>query len=148
MLSSELIKLIDNKAGGIVSLQAAWINAVTKAMDSGIEEATVSYVIGVFEAPASLNKLCQSIGLSAKAEGSSFFGLLEQNAANSDYSPEEWLRALERMLQFLIRENRSSPIGVSLGYLSCSADYLSATEGLLGFADGVESFLLEFGFDG
>ena len=55
---------------------------------------------------------------------------------------------LERTLQFLIKQNRSSTLDLLLGYLSCAAEDLSASSGLLTLADGVDAFLQEFGFEG
>ncbi len=148
MLSAELIEEIDKKAGKIVSLREAWIRAIRQAIDSGLDENSVLHVLRAFQAPASVIKLTESIGKRGLKDRGSLSSQIERYATESDFSTSEWLQALERMLQFLIEQNRSSALDLLLGYMSCSAEYLKASTGLLTFADGVDAFLEEFGYDG
>ena len=148
MFSAELIEEIDRKAGKIVSLREAWIRAIRQAIDSGLDENFVMHILRAFKSPASVIKLTESIGKLDLKDQASLVSQVERYASESDFSTSEWLQALERILQFLIRKNRSSALDILLGYLSCSAEYLKASTGLLSFADGVDAFLEEFGFDG
>lgn len=148
MLSANLIEEVDKKSGKIVSLREAWIRAIRQAIDSGLDENSVVHVLRAFEAPSSVIKLTESIGKGGLKDRDTLLIQVEGYAAESDFSTNEWFQTLERMLQFLIKQNRSSALDILLGYLSCSAEYLRASTRLLSFADSVDAFLEEFGFDG
>ncbi len=148
MLSAKLINEVESKAGKIVSLRTAWTQAIGKAIDSDLDEDLVVLVVRVFAAPSSLIKLVETIGNTGSADQEALVRQVEQYAFESDFSVNEWFQALEKILQYLIKHNRSSELKILLGYMSCSAEYLSTTTGLLSFADGVDAFLEEFGFDG
>lgn len=148
MLSPKLREEVEKKVGEIVSFREAWNHAVGQAIDSGLGEESLLLVVKAFCAPASLIKLTESIGRFSQEDQVPFVNQIEQCATDSDFSVSDWLQAMERILQYLIKKNRSSSISVLLGYLSCCAEYLSASTGVLSFPDGVDEFLEEFGFDG
>lgn|GEM_PF-1039846 len=148
MLSARLKSEVEKKSGKVVSFHKAWIRAIEQALESGLDERAVVFVLKSFKAPSSLLKLTESIVKVGPPNRFSFVERVEQCAAGSSYSADEWLMGLERMLQFLIKQNRSSPMDKLLGYLSCAAEYLNASNGLLALPDGVDAFLQEFGFEG
>ncbi len=148
MLSARLKSEVEKKSGKVVSFHQAWIHAVEQALESGLDECSVVFVLEAFKAPSSLLKLTESIGKVGPSDRVSFFERVEQCASETSYSTDEWLMGLERTLQFLIKQNRSSTLDQLLGYLSCAAEYLSASGGLLTLAGGVDAFLEEFGFEG
>ena len=148
MLSARLKSEVEKKSGKVVSLHQAWMHATKQAVESGLDERSVVFILKSFEAASSLLKLTDSIGKVGPPDRLSFFERVEQCAAETSYSTDEWLMGLERTLQFLIKQNRSSTLDLLLGYLSCAAGELSASSGLLTLADGVDAFLQEFGFEG
>ena len=148
MLSARLKSEVEKKSGKVVSLHQAWMLATEQAVESGLDERSVVFILNSFEAASSLLKLTDSIGKVGPPDRLSFVERVEQCAAETSYSTDEWLMGLERTLQFLIKQNRSSTLDLLLGYLSCAAGELSASSGLLTLADGVDAFLQEFGFEG
>lgn len=131
-----------------MSLRLAWGQAIARAVDSGIDDSLVEGLLESFAAPASLLKLVDCVVAEEAIDPSRLASAVQSRAGESSFSEADWLVALERLLQFLIRENRSATISVALGYLSCSAEYLESSGSTLTFADGVDAFLAEFGFDG
>ena len=148
MLSARLKSEVEKKSGKVVSLHQAWMHATKQAVESGLDERSVVFILNSFEAASSLLKLTDSIGKVGPPDRLSFVERVEQCAAETSYSTDEWLMGLERTLQFLIKQNRSSTLDLLLGYLSCTAGDLSTSSGLLTLADGVDAFLQEFGFEG
>jgi len=148
VLSARLKSEVEKKSGKVVSLHQAWMHATKQAVESGLDERSVVFILKSFEAASSLLKLTDSIGKVGPPDRLSFFERVEQCAAETSYSTDEWLMGLERTLQFLIKQNRSSTLDLLLGYLSCAAGELSTSSGLLTLADGVDAFLQEFGFEG
>jgi len=124
------------------------MHATEQAVVSGLDERSVVFILNSFEAASSLQKLTDSIGKVRPPDRLSFVERVEECAAETSYSADEWLMGLERTLQFLIKQNRSSTLDLLFGYLSCAAGELSASSGLLTLADGVDAFLEEFGFEG
>lgn len=148
MLSTEVQRALKEKSGEIVSLREAWSQAVSQAMQSGMDEASIVAVVQTLNSPTSLRKLSESVGKRGRGPQDRFLDLVAKYSLESDYSVDEWLCALERILLYLTKHNRSSPIDTLLGYLSCSAEYLNTTGSNLAFAESIEAFLEEFGFDG
>ncbi len=148
VLSPEIERAVDAKAGAIVSLRHAWLRAASRAFDSGLDERSLLAAIGVFSAPGSLLKLSESVGRTGEMEGGSLLETLERYAAESDFSVNEWLSGLERLLQFLIQKNRSAAMDKLCGYLHCAAESLGGSEPSLSFRESIDAFLDEFGFDG
>ena len=148
MLSARLKSEVEKKSGKVVSLHQAWMHATEQAVVSGLDERSVVFILNSFEAVSSLLKLTESTGKVGPPDQLSFVERVEQCSAETSYSTDEWLMGLERTLQFLIKQNRSSTLDLLLGYLSCAAGELSASSGPLTLADGVDAFLQEFGFEG
>ena len=147
-MSARLRSEVEKKSGKAVSLHQAWMHATEQAIESGLDERSVVFILNSFEAASSLLKLTDLIGKVGPPDRLSFVERVEQCAAETSYSTDEWLMGLERTLQFLVKQNRSSTLDLIFGYLSCAAGDLSTSSGLLTFADGVDAFLQEFGFEG
>lgn len=113
-----------------------------------MDEASIVAVVRAFGSPASLRKLSESFGKQGNAAQERLLDEVVKHSSESDFSVAEWLLALERILLHLTRSNRSSSIDTLLGYLSCSAEYLRTAGNHLAFAESVEAFLEEFGFEG
>ncbi len=147
-MTVDLRKLIEEKSGGIQSSKTGWSNAVSRAENSGIQESSILTIAKVFQSPTTLIKLCESASSNLKQDDFSLLGEIEKRSSDSAYTVEEWLQAMEVLVQYLIRAGRSSSLDMLLGYLACSADYLSQSVVSPSFSEGVADFLEEFGFEG
>lgn len=141
-------RLAEAKAGGVVSLRHAWSQAIDRAEKSGVDDSAMELFVNEFLYPSSLLKLSESLDQETASPRKPLTETIERYRGESEFSTEEWIQALERMMQFLIRSNRTAQLSVTLGYLSCAAEYLATSGSTLGFAEDVERFLEEFGFDG
>jgi hypothetical protein len=147
-MTTNLQDWIEERSGGIRSIQIAWAQAISIAQGSGWTSEAILEIGSRFERPGSLIKLCESAGSSESHIDGTVLSRIRKQVDDSIYSTSEWIRALETLLQFLIREGRSSKLEVQLGYLACSGEYLSTAGSLLSFEQGVSEFLADFGFDG
>jgi hypothetical protein len=147
-MATDLQEWILERSGGIRSMQIAWERAILVAESAGWSAETVVGIGENLERPASFVKLCESVALEGEIAGDTVLRKIETRANNSNYSTSDWVRALETLLQFLIRENRSSKLEVQLGFLACSGEYLSSSESPFSFEEGVSGFLAEYGFEG
>ena len=147
-MATELEEWVAERSSGIRSMQVAWTHAISIAANAGWTSEAILGLACDLRHPSSLIKLCESEALEASSSEESVLRRLEKRADESSFSIHEWIRALETLLQFLIRENRSSKLEVQLDYLACSGEYLSSSGSPFLFEQGVMEFLSEFGFDG
>ena len=147
-MATDLQEWIVERSGGIRSMQIAWERAITVADNAGWSTESVRSIGQHIEHPASFIKLCESAVLGEERSGDSVLRKIEICANDSNYSTSDWIRALETLLQFLIRENRSSKLEMQLGFLACSGEFLSSSGSPFSFEEGVSGFLSEYGFDG
>mgnify|MGYP003971867265 FL=1 len=147
-MATELKEWIVERSGGIRSMQIAWRYAFSVAEQAGGSNETILGIACEIERPASLVKLCESTAMLGGDRKRSVLSMIETYANDSVYSTSEWIRASESLLQFLIRENRSSAFEVQMGFLACSGEFLSSSQSPYSFPEGVSKFLAEYGFDG
>lgn len=131
----------------MLSLEAAWMQALDRADCLGLSASSIVFLIENFEHSSTMIKLLESLPRN-KAIGDWLFETLKHQASNSSYALQEWFKALEVLLQYLIREGRSSSFETALGYLTCAAEYLSQGSQGFGLAQGVGDFLADYGYDG
>lgn len=147
-MATDLQEWIAERSGGIRSMQIAWERATSVAENAGWSVKAILEIGRDIECPVSLVKLCESANRGEAGTEDFVLRMIETCADDSVYSKSEWIRALETLLQFLIRENRSSKLEIQLGYLGCSGEYLASSGSPFSFEEGISKFLAEYGFDG
>lgn len=147
-MDSELELWVIARAGGIVSAQSAWKQALEYSISAGWSASEIQFFGDRFQNAASLSKLCESASLKEERPEGSLRELIEARSDSSRFSLDEWISALEILLQYLIKEGRKADLATQLGYLNCSAEYLAKGVSPLSFPVAVEGFIDQFGFEG
>lgn len=147
-MDSELELWVVARAGGIVSAQSAWKQAVEYSISAGWSVSEIRFYGDRFQNATSLSKLCESATLEEEGSEVSVRELIAARSDSSRFSLDEWISALEILLQYLIKEGRKAELTTQLGYLNCSAEYLEMGVSPLSFPAAVEEFIDQFGFEG
>lgn len=147
-MPTELQRWIVERSGGVGSAREAWTRAVRVAEGANWSDTSIRLFGERFENSMSLVKLCESASIDGLLSGEAVEEAIRQGMDDSGFGFGEWVRALEKLQQFLLSKARKSGLKTQLGYLHCAAEYLSVNDSGLSFSNAVEEFLGEFGYEG
>ena len=139
---------LDERSGGVVSSRVAWARAAEVLERASWSEESLRFFGDRFDNASSLSKLCESANLDERASGEAVKEAIAIRSDASPYSFDQWIAALEILLQTLVREGRKSGLQTQLGYLACSAEYLETGVSSISFPEAVADFVSQFGFEG
>jgi hypothetical protein len=128
------------------------------ALEEGLVLAQVSRLVGTqfatlanaCSSPAQFSLMIEAFHEHRKENpsGHSGYQLLVDQVDDSAFSLSEWVEACERIYSWLANNDRSAPLETILGYLRCSAEYVSTTFPHENLGEIVSEMLDNFGFDG
>jgi len=146
-LPTPVAKAIEAKCGSIQSLGLAWKGAAAKALAAGGSPEHVALLISLYRSSRSLERLAEGLAFQERPLGA-FCAELLARADESDYDLPDWVAAVERVQDDLLKRSRNASSFAVLGYVQCCADFGRGGPSRESLGDLVGGMLAAYGFEG